>query len=115
MSVRYQDNRPLPPQTPPPHTHTHTHLRETVSTRTIPPPHPDYSPCTIPTRSIYPALRKEQTMVKVTRAQITAGNPPLAERKRYIDSSRSIRNIVDSYGDRHVLDNLRDIAMNFQF
>lgn len=53
-------------------------------------------------------------MVEMTRAQLTAGNAAPSQRKRYREISKRIKTIVEQYHERHMLDYLRGIAINFR-
>ena len=57
-------------------------------------------------------LKREQNLTQVNIAQARAGHPAEPQRRRYQDSNQRIKNIVQDYPNRNIMQYLRGIAHN---
>ena len=57
-------------------------------------------------------LKREQNLTQVNIAQARAGHPAEPQRRRYQDSNQRIKNIVQDYPNRNIMQYLRGLAHN---
>ena len=57
-------------------------------------------------------LKNEQNLTQVNTAQARAGHQPEPQRRRYLDSNQTIKNIVQNYHNRDIMQYLRGLAHN---
>ena len=57
-------------------------------------------------------LKREQNLIQVNIAQARAGHQPEPQRRRYLDSNQRIKNIVQDYHNRDIMQYLRGLAHN---
>ena len=57
-------------------------------------------------------LKREQNLTQVNTAQAQAGHQPEPQRRRYLDSNQRIKNIVQDYHNRDIMQYLWGLAHN---
>ena len=57
-------------------------------------------------------LKREQNLTQVNIAQAQAGHQPEPQRRRYLESNQRIKNIVQDYHNRDIMQYLRGLAHN---
>ena len=57
-------------------------------------------------------LKRKQNLTQVNIAQARAGHQPDRQRRRYLDSNQRIKNIVQDYHNRDIMQYLRGLAHN---
>ena len=57
-------------------------------------------------------LKREQNLTQVNTAQARAGHQPDPQRQRYLDSNQRIKNIIQDYHNRDIMQYLRGLAHN---
>ena len=61
------------------------------------------------------ALKRQQALHNVEITQLIAGQPSNQKNKKYVKIADRVRNIVQQYANRNLVDYLRGIAYNFEF